>query len=151
MPSLRVERIGLGRHVGHTVIRHPGHRHDAAPGRLKLNLPRTASHTSDGRRQLAVYPQIGGLEAADRFTEKKAYAVQAAHRAAWWRLDGCQHGRHVVYDPVFMRQGDGRGIHRVGRTGRVSDAVVRIPRQGCLAKVTLREDERPHGVATSKL
>ena len=151
MPALHREPVRLRRQVGDAVVRHPGDRHDAALDRLELNLPRAAGHAGDRRRLLAVDAQVGRLESTDRFAEKQAHAIQPAHRAARRRQDGCQRRRHVINDAILVRRRRGRGVHRVGRTRRVGDAVVRVPRQRRLAKVARRESERPGFVAAAQL
>ena len=151
MPALRGEPVRLLRQVGHAVVRHPGDRHDAGPGRLKLNLPRPTSHAGDRCRRLAVDTQVGSVETPDRLAEKQVHAIQPAHRAARRRQDGYQRRRHVINDAILVRRRRGRGVHRVGRTRRVGDAVVRVPRQRRLAKVARRESERPGFVAAAQL
>ncbi len=54
MPTLHLESVRLRRQIAHTVVRHPGYRHDAILCRLELNLPRAAGNTSDRHRLLTV-------------------------------------------------------------------------------------------------
>ena len=151
MPTFRGEPVRLCRQVGHAVVHHPGDRHDAAPSRLELNLPRTARHAGDRRRRLAVHQQIGRLKPTNRFAEKQAHAVEPAHCAARRRQDGCQRRRHVINDAVLVRGRRRGGVHQVGRTRCVGDAVVRIPRQSRPAKVARRECKCPQGTPAAQL